>query len=285
MFLILTICHVHSAVTQGEGRVSESGGECLCSGHDLKILIYCNASIDPDLHDCPLCLLCCCRFCQTLKQPLIYWHVCVSQLFPPADGSTGHLQPPGAPQPNPANVGHAGEDAPVQAPAHTGSPSHAPAAQVKTGREAYWDQKRGEVKVTSSSGRVFKMWNTRTDFQLNNLTLGAGSREDLEVILCEAQNVCSVKLYALCCRTQLQPMPVFPSASSWDWGILRRSSMTSDLSSCRAEVGTRVALSLIAWTTRPPYWCLTLCFVLRFCWWSLTGVGLSRSGWWEGLSH
>lgn len=25
--------------------------------------------------------------------------------------------------------------------------------------------------------------------------------------------------------------------------------------------------------------------VLRFCWWSFSGVGLSRSGWWEGLSH
>lgn len=39
--LILTICHVHSAVPQGEGRVPESGGECLCCGHDLKIPICC----------------------------------------------------------------------------------------------------------------------------------------------------------------------------------------------------------------------------------------------------
>lgn len=42
MFLILTICHVHSAVPQGEGRVSEYGGECICGGHDLKILICFN---------------------------------------------------------------------------------------------------------------------------------------------------------------------------------------------------------------------------------------------------
>lgn len=40
--LILTICHVHSAVPQGEGRVAESGGECICSGHDLKIPICCS---------------------------------------------------------------------------------------------------------------------------------------------------------------------------------------------------------------------------------------------------
>lgn len=39
MYLILTICHVHSAVTQSEGRVPEHGGESVCSGHDLKILI------------------------------------------------------------------------------------------------------------------------------------------------------------------------------------------------------------------------------------------------------
>lgn len=45
MFLILTICHVHSAVPQGEGRVSEYGGECICGGHDMKILIYFNALI------------------------------------------------------------------------------------------------------------------------------------------------------------------------------------------------------------------------------------------------
>lgn len=43
MFLILTICHVHSAVTQGEGRVPGYGGKCIRSGHDLKILIYGNA--------------------------------------------------------------------------------------------------------------------------------------------------------------------------------------------------------------------------------------------------
>lgn len=45
MFLILTICHVHSAVPQGEGRVSEYGGEWICGGHDCldKILIYFNA--------------------------------------------------------------------------------------------------------------------------------------------------------------------------------------------------------------------------------------------------
>lgn len=43
MFLILTICHVHSAVTQGEGRVPEYRGESICSGHDMNILIYHNA--------------------------------------------------------------------------------------------------------------------------------------------------------------------------------------------------------------------------------------------------
>ena len=42
MFLILTICHVHSAVTQSEGRVPEFGGESIYGGHDLKILIYGN---------------------------------------------------------------------------------------------------------------------------------------------------------------------------------------------------------------------------------------------------
>lgn len=41
MFLILTICHVHSAVAQGEGRLPEYGGECICSGHDLKNLSEC----------------------------------------------------------------------------------------------------------------------------------------------------------------------------------------------------------------------------------------------------
>lgn len=46
MFLILTICHVHSAVTQSEGRVPEYGGESISCGHDLKILIYCNASTE-----------------------------------------------------------------------------------------------------------------------------------------------------------------------------------------------------------------------------------------------
>ncbi len=46
MFLILTICHVHSAVTPSEGRVPEFGGESICSGHDLKILIYHNASTE-----------------------------------------------------------------------------------------------------------------------------------------------------------------------------------------------------------------------------------------------
>lgn len=40
MLLILTICHVHSAVTQSEGGVPEYGGESICSGHDLNILIY-----------------------------------------------------------------------------------------------------------------------------------------------------------------------------------------------------------------------------------------------------
>lgn len=43
MSLILTIYHVHPAVTQSEGRVPESGGESVYSGHDLNILIYHNA--------------------------------------------------------------------------------------------------------------------------------------------------------------------------------------------------------------------------------------------------
>uniref|UniRef100_A0A3Q1HVC8 non-specific serine/threonine protein kinase n=1 Tax=Anabas testudineus TaxID=64144 RepID=A0A3Q1HVC8_ANATE len=46
-------------------------------------------------------------------------------LFPPADGSAGHLQPPGAAPERPANVGQSGEDVPPQAPTQTGSPSHA----------------------------------------------------------------------------------------------------------------------------------------------------------------
>lgn len=45
-----------------------------------------------------------------------------------------------------------------------------------------------------------------------------------------------VKLWFLYYRIQLQPTPVFPSASSWDWGTPRKNSMTSDLSSCPAEV-------------------------------------------------
>ncbi|XP_042353348.1 serine/threonine-protein kinase OSR1-like [Plectropomus leopardus] len=51
------------------------------------------------------------------------------ELFPPADGSTQHLQPQGAAQESPAAAGQAGEDAPPQAPAQTASPSHAPTAQ------------------------------------------------------------------------------------------------------------------------------------------------------------
>ncbi|TKS80261.1 Serine/threonine-protein kinase OSR1 [Collichthys lucidus] len=55
--------------------------------------------------------------------------VAALRLFPPADGSTGHLQPPAAAHESPANVGQTGQDAPPQAPAQTASPSHAPAAQ------------------------------------------------------------------------------------------------------------------------------------------------------------
>ncbi|XP_033506177.1 serine/threonine-protein kinase OSR1-like isoform X1 [Epinephelus lanceolatus] len=51
------------------------------------------------------------------------------ELFPPADGSTQHLQPPGAAQESPANVGQTGEEAPPQAPAQTASPLHVPTAQ------------------------------------------------------------------------------------------------------------------------------------------------------------
>uniref|UniRef100_A0A674MD63 non-specific serine/threonine protein kinase n=1 Tax=Takifugu rubripes TaxID=31033 RepID=A0A674MD63_TAKRU len=48
-------------------------------------------------------------------------------LFPPSDGSTGHLQPPGAARENLPNMGQT-EEAPPPVPAPTGSPSHDPAA-------------------------------------------------------------------------------------------------------------------------------------------------------------
>uniref|UniRef100_A0A4W6CHX7 non-specific serine/threonine protein kinase n=1 Tax=Lates calcarifer TaxID=8187 RepID=A0A4W6CHX7_LATCA len=51
-------------------------------------------------------------------------------LFPPADGSTGHLQPPGAAHESPANVGQAGEDLPPQAPVQTATNASVPISLV-----------------------------------------------------------------------------------------------------------------------------------------------------------
>ncbi|TNM98071.1 hypothetical protein fugu_014317 [Takifugu bimaculatus] len=51
------------------------------------------------------------------------------ELFPPSDGSTGHLQPPGAARENLPNTGQT-EEAPPPVPAPTGSPSH-----VSTGQD------------------------------------------------------------------------------------------------------------------------------------------------------
>lgn len=51
-------------------------------------------------------------------------------------------------------------------------------------------------------------------------------------------------LSCCCFRIQLQPMPASPSASCWGWGIPRRNSMTSALSSCPAEVGVITCLLL-----------------------------------------
>ncbi|KAI3374429.1 hypothetical protein L3Q82_006254 [Scortum barcoo] len=51
------------------------------------------------------------------------------ELFPPADGSTGHLKPPGGAQESPATVGQTGDDVAPQAPTQTASPSHVPTAQ------------------------------------------------------------------------------------------------------------------------------------------------------------
>uniref|UniRef100_A0A3B5Q8P6 non-specific serine/threonine protein kinase n=1 Tax=Xiphophorus maculatus TaxID=8083 RepID=A0A3B5Q8P6_XIPMA len=51
------------------------------------------------------------------------------ELFPPADGATMHLQPPGAAHERPANLAAAGDEAPPQAATQPASPSHGPAVQ------------------------------------------------------------------------------------------------------------------------------------------------------------
>ncbi|XP_043990161.1 serine/threonine-protein kinase OSR1-like [Gambusia affinis] len=52
------------------------------------------------------------------------------ELFPPADGATTHLQPPGAAQERPANLAAAGDEAPPpQAATQPASPSHGAAVQ------------------------------------------------------------------------------------------------------------------------------------------------------------
>uniref|UniRef100_A0A3B4GJS4 non-specific serine/threonine protein kinase n=1 Tax=Pundamilia nyererei TaxID=303518 RepID=A0A3B4GJS4_9CICH len=55
--------------------------------------------------------------------------VAALRLFPPADGSSAHLQPPGVAHERSANAGPTGEDVAPQAPAQTASPSHGPAVQ------------------------------------------------------------------------------------------------------------------------------------------------------------
>ncbi|MEQ2158044.1 hypothetical protein GOODEAATRI_008136 [Goodea atripinnis] len=51
------------------------------------------------------------------------------EIFPPADGSTTHLQPPSAAHERPANLVPAGDEAPPQAATQPASPSHGPAVQ------------------------------------------------------------------------------------------------------------------------------------------------------------
>nr|XP_004565439.2 serine/threonine-protein kinase OSR1 [Maylandia zebra] len=51
------------------------------------------------------------------------------ELFPPTDGSSAHLQPPGVAHERSANAGPTGEHVAPQAPAQTASPSHGPAVQ------------------------------------------------------------------------------------------------------------------------------------------------------------
>lgn len=48
-FIILVICHVRSAVSQSEGRLSEYGGEWVCSGHDIEILTQRSAWLETSL--------------------------------------------------------------------------------------------------------------------------------------------------------------------------------------------------------------------------------------------
>uniref|UniRef100_A0A3P9KGY5 non-specific serine/threonine protein kinase n=1 Tax=Oryzias latipes TaxID=8090 RepID=A0A3P9KGY5_ORYLA len=55
--------------------------------------------------------------------------VAALRLFPPADGSAGLLQPPGAAHARPPNAGPAGEELPPQTATMSVSPLHAPAAQ------------------------------------------------------------------------------------------------------------------------------------------------------------
>ncbi|KAF7222963.1 serine/threonine-protein kinase OSR1-like [Nothobranchius furzeri] len=52
------------------------------------------------------------------------------ELFPPADSSASHLQPPGGAQEKPASVGPTGDEAPPPAAAQTASPSHGITVQV-----------------------------------------------------------------------------------------------------------------------------------------------------------
>uniref|UniRef100_A0A665XAD5 non-specific serine/threonine protein kinase n=1 Tax=Echeneis naucrates TaxID=173247 RepID=A0A665XAD5_ECHNA len=74
-----------------------------------------------------------------------------ASLFPPADGSSGHLQAPSAApntaQEGPPSVGLAGEDAPPQAPTHAASPLHVPTPQVKTSMFTYLNQWRCLVDI------------------------------------------------------------------------------------------------------------------------------------------
>ncbi|KAM4729043.1 serine/threonine-protein kinase OSR1-like isoform 2-T2 [Anableps anableps] len=51
------------------------------------------------------------------------------ELFPPAEGSTMHLQPPGAAHERPANMASAGDEAPLQAATQPASPSHGAAVK------------------------------------------------------------------------------------------------------------------------------------------------------------
>lgn len=89
-------------------------------------------------------------------------------------------------------------------------------------------------------------------------------------------------IWALCFFRIWRSCPAFPSASSSDWGTPKKSWMTFALSSCQAEVA---ALRLVSPCILFEHAVHKLTSVLRLRWWSFSGVGLSRSGWWEGLGH